>query len=156
MWRQFLESGVGWFYLSILSAAYSHSLWAFSTVHISVQGHDTQVVIFLSGFLGPENFRAIRALHFPSGHCFSVVNVSLKMHFMFSLNGNPIFISTGCIYFLCFNFVLRTFSCRPNRFSWQVQSDTKLEGERNRFCVGAFSVTVGPWYKTRKKGGQKL
>lgn len=52
--------------------------------------------------------------------------------------GIPFYMSF--IYFLHFNLLLHTISCSPNRFWWQIQSDTKIEGKIKLYiCWGIFN-----------------
>ena len=108
---------------------HSHSVWYFSIVQISVQGYDIQAVFFSMAFF--DHRMSVPTVHFRSCHCFSFVSVSWKMHFMFSLNGNPIFIS---LLFSLLQFIPHTLSCRPNGFGWQIQLEAKLEGNI-KLCI---------------------
>lgn len=117
------------------SRRHSHSVGYFSIVQISVQGYDTQAAFFSVAFFGHR--MSVPTLHFRSCHCFSFVSVSWKMHFMSSLNGNPIFIS---FLFSLLQFIPHTLSCRANGFGWQIQLEAKLEGNINLcICRGIFN-----------------
>ena len=114
--------------LMVLSFNRISSIFTLPVILLNCSGICTRLrhSIFLYGFLQPQNVSADTA--FSLVPLLFIYKCQFKNAFhVFSKWQSHFYISF--MYFLCFNLFLHTLSCRPNRFGWQIQLDTKLEGK---------------------------